>query len=551
MGVKVFGAALGAALWLGGPALAGVQVALVAPLDSSAPEVQIDAVVLSPAGQAIQAELARKSAGNNRVEATLLEEVRAFYASRNYEPLWIAGGRPSWQMSGLRLRMNRASEEGLDPAEYPTPAFAQTYPDDPASVATADVQFSRTVVRYILHISTGRLDPSSISPLITRASERPPAAEILAKMSRTAGVAAAIARYDPPQPEFSSLKAELAELRGQTASAPVEPVPDGKTLRPGMSDPRVPVLRRRLAVSADPAANPELFDAALADALRAFQTTHGMPGDGVLGARTTAALNGGAKTDRVATVLVNMERWRWMPRDLGNFHVSVNVPEFMVRVVDDGAVVHETRVVVGKPDTPTPLFSQPMDHLVVNPYWNVPTSIVKKEMLSSLQSDPYGYVTKHNYQVLAQAGGKMQVVDPGSVDWSSVNPRTIRIRQVPGDDNALGRIKFMFPNQYDVYLHDTPSRKLFAKDFRAFSHGCVRVDNPMEFADSILTYGAPKWNAKRLEKLFGGAERWVSLDKPIPVHIAYFTATTGQDGSHRWFDDVYGLDHRMEVALGL
>jgi murein L,D-transpeptidase YcbB/YkuD len=217
----------------------------------------------------------------------------------------------------------------------------------------------------------------------------------------------------------------------------------------------------------------------------------------------------------------------------------------MVRVIDDGKRIHETRVIVGTPANPTPTFSHAMDHLVVNPFWNVPTSIVRKEMLPEIRQNPSGYFSRRGYQVLARVGGKYRVVDPAFIDWYGVDPRAVSIRQVPGDHNALGRIKFMFPNQHSVYLHDTPTKKLFGRDMRAFSHGCVRVDQPLAFADAILPVAAPEWNSGRLEKLYGGREQRINLDNPVPVHLAYFTVVIDADGKPRFFEDIYGYDARM------
>jgi murein L,D-transpeptidase YcbB/YkuD len=228
----------------------------------------------------------------------------------------------------------------------------------------------------------------------------------------------------------------------------------------------------------------------------------------------------------------------------------VNVPEFLARVVDDGNVIHETRVIVGKPTNRTPTFSNTMTHLIVNPYWNVPVSIVRNEMLPEIRANPYGYFARHGYQVFANIGGRMRQVRPSSVNWYAVGARSVRIRQVPGAHNALGRIKFMFPNQHSVYMHDTPTKSLFARDRRAFSHGCVRVQNPLEFADAILPFAAPDWNSSRLKRLFGGRERRVNLDNPIPVHLAYFTATVDADGKLNHFEDIYGYDGKMTAFLG-
>jgi murein L,D-transpeptidase YcbB/YkuD len=223
-----------------------------------------------------------------------------------------------------------------------------------------------------------------------------------------------------------------------------------------------------------------------------------------------------------------MERWRWLPPELGERYILVNVPEFTLRYINNGELAHQARVVVGKPTSPTPIFSGEMKFLVVNPSWYIPPSILKKEFLPKLAYDPL-YAERQGYVVVR-------------------NGDQISIRQPPGERNALGRIKFMFPNRHSVYLHDTPSRSLFAKSERAFSHGCVRVDQPFRLAEYVLNdKGA--WPEKRIEKLIGGAERTINLSRQLPVHLAYFTLAADPDGTLHRFGDIYGLDGRLEAVL--
>jgi len=323
--------------------------------------------------------------------------------------------------------------------------------------------------------------------------------------------------------------------------------PDRRPL-PGGIDDRVPLLRERLGAPLGPDAEPALYDEALVAAVEEFQRQSGLSDDGIVGPRTLIALNGLSPEQEIAAIVANLERWRWMPRDLGEFHVFVNVPEFVARVVDEDEIVHETRVIVGTPKNRTPTFSHVMSHVIVNPYWNVPASIVREEMMPQVQRDP-SYFARHGYEVFANVGGRTRQINSYWVNWYAVNPRQISIRQVPGDHNALGRIKFMFPNQHSVYLHDTPTKRLFERDVRAFSHGCVRVQNPLDFADALLPHAAPDWNSSRLEQMYGGPERRVDFDNPIPVHISYFTAQADADGEMRFFDDVYGYDTEMAPLL--
>jgi murein L,D-transpeptidase YcbB/YkuD len=280
-------------------------------------------------------------------------------------------------------------------------------------------------------------------------------------------------------------------------------------------------------------------------AVEAFQRASGLRADGIVGRNTLAAMNRrGAAADPRQTVLVNMERWRWMPRYLGDFYVRVNIPEYELDIYRGGEVAYTTRVVVGKVGSQTPVFSDEMEHIVVNPDWNVPASIVRNELLPAVRNGS----GLRGYQVYANIKGKYRVVDPRSV--RNIDARKIQIRQPPGARNALGQVKFLFPNHYNVYLHDTPSKSLFERDTRAFSHGCVRVMNPWDFAEALLA-DSDQVSGSQLRKRVGGGESWVNLDRHIPVHITYFTAWVDGGGNLQVRNDVYGHDKRMEKALGL
>jgi murein L,D-transpeptidase YcbB/YkuD len=311
-----------------------------------------------------------------------------------------------------------------------------------------------------------------------------------------------------------------------------------------------PAVEQTVVASTDRPAepfDPELFDETVDSAVKAFQEQAGLKPDGVIGPATLGHLNAAAD-DHVDTILVNMERWRWMPEDLGQFYVRVNIPNFNLDIYKDGKVYYTTRIVVGQPTKQTPIFSNEIKFVIVNPTWNVPASIATKEMLPQIQADPGRALA--GYQVFANIGGRFRAVDPYLVDWRSVDMRKIQIKQPPGERNALGSIKFMFPNPYAVYLHDTPSKSLFQKDYRAYSHGCMRVMNPWDFATALLSHD-PNVSAESLKKLVGGPERQVNLTQQIPVHITYFTAWVDDSGNLQTRADVYGHDARMEKAFGL
>ncbi len=524
-----------------------IELAFLAPADLGGAEARPVAPLLSAQGLAVQAALAAQdaSAGDPREQA-LLEDIRSFYAARDYSLLWFSGNKPTPGMTALRRYMDRADEHGLDPAPYAQHLSPQAA-GDPQRLAEADVEFSRTIARFVTHLSSGRIRPADVSSIITLEPEIPPVGDVLNSLAEAVDMEAALARYEPPHQQYAALKAKLSELYSSPADDRIV-IAEGTLLKPGETDERAPQLRMRLRTILEEGVAADVYDDRLVEAVIAFQEKSGLNGDGILGPRTLTALNGHSREDDIAAIIANMERWRWMPRDLGAFHVTVNVPEFMVRVVDDGAVVHETRVVVGTAKNRTPTFSHVMDHVIVNPYWNVPASIVAEEMLPEARRNR-GYFPRGGYEVFARVRGRYRQINPYWVDWYRVSPRAIQVRQVPGDFNALGRIKFMFPNQHSVYLHDTPSKKLFQRDQRAFSHGCVRVENPLAFADAILPVTAPEWNSGRLESLYGGKERRINFDTPVPVHLAYFTMAIDADGEMRRFEDIYGYDEETTALM--
>ena len=393
---------------------------------------------------------------------------------------------------------------------------------------------TRAIVAFGVQASGGRVDPRSISRLITDKPEVADAAKILATVSTAANGDEALASFAPPHAGYRALRAKLAELR-QNRPAEQPRVAAGPTLKVGMKDARVPVLRARLALNIDPASASDetLYDAQVAAAVSAFQRGKGLPAMGLLNPATVAALAEGDPAKLEGEIIANMERWRWLPRAAATSpdRIEVNIPDYTVRVTRGGALVHTARVVVGKPDTPTPVFSNRMRFLEVNPYWNVPESIIRKEMMPKLAADPT-YLTRLGYQVSHDRKGQMVV------------------RQPPGNRNALGFIKFMFPNEHAVYLHDTPSRSLFANPRRAYSHGCVRVDMPFKLAEVVL--GKENgWSEDRVKKLIGTGNRTINLPSQIDVHIEYFTVFVDDEGKLQTREDIYGHSRRLKTAMGL
>ena len=502
--------------------------------------------VVDPMTAAIRAALADAGQVGDYLDKRDTAGVAAFYAAQGYAPTWTANGRLTERAKALIARIHRAEEDGLE-AVYRTPALGMggAVPAPIGVAARAEILLSTALVAYARHAQTGRLNPGDLSPNFDYDRALPDPVDILRNLSTTRDdPAAALAAYNPTHPEFLALRDKLAEMRAAEVELPPV-VPPGTMLKLGSRDARVVILRERLGITAA-AAEPSVFDETVDEAVRTFQADAGLKADGIVGPGTLGALNSGA-ADRIPIILANMERWRWMPRDLGRFYVRVNVPNYNLEIYRDGEVVYTTRVVVGEIKHQTPVFSHEMDHVVVNPTWNVPVSIATRSMLPKLQAAG-GAVS--GYQFFANINGRFQQVDPTMIDWHNVDMRRIQIKQPPGNANALGSIKFMFPNKHAVYLHDTPSKSYFERDFRALSNGCVRVMNPWEFTEALLQLD-PEVSADGLKKMIGGREARVNLTNKIPVHLTYFTAWVDASGELIVRDDIYGHDARLEKAFGV
>jgi L,D-transpeptidase YcbB len=489
---------------------------------------QFSAPALPPVNAALKAALEARSGLSGSVappQRREREAIAAFYALRDFAPLWFSGGTANAAVAPAIEQLKHAADDGLDVKGFPQ-AFS---PATDEEIAAADLALSDAVVAYGRQASGSRVDPRMISRLIGVEPEMADPAVILALVA-TAGEDAGeeLRRFNPPQKAYEALREKLLQSRrGRGVTGRDAAIPSGPVLRPGMRDPRVPLVRARLGLDNAAAAGDLVYDTRIASAVADFQKANGLPPSGNLTARTVAALSGGPSSLE-AEILANMERWRWMPRDMGETHIEVNIPDYEAVVIEHGEVIERNRVVVGKEETPTPVFSDTMKFLIVNPAWNVPQSIIRKEMLPRLAADP-NYLSRLGYEVSSRAGHLV-------------------VRQPPGERNALGRIKFVFPNDFSVYMHDTPLRRLFASAKRAFSHGCVRVDDPFRFAETVLGKG---WSEQRIKKLIGGKERYVYLPKPLPVYLEYFTVFVDDSGELQLRDDVYGYSRRVKAALGL
>ncbi|SMF74913.1 Murein L,D-transpeptidase YcbB/YkuD [Tistlia consotensis] len=511
-----------------------------------------DAVALTP-GE-LQAPPA--AAAPSDLDRHLLAESRLerLYRSRGFQPIWLdaAGDGLSVRGEAALTALESADAEGLDPLSYYSAEI------DSARAAARwqdlDVLLSAGLLDYVRDLAGGR--PALRGQGEGLDGDAPPldAVATVRGLAAAEDVAAALQALAPANAQYRRLRATLAALRERAAAGGWPRIPAGDTLDPGMSGPRVAALRARLAATdgaETEVAEPALFDPSLEAAVRHFQQRNGLAVDGRVGPNTLAALDRPVG-ELIGVVEANMERWRWLPHDLGERYILVNTAAFEMRAVEDGRVVLRMPVVNGLPSRPTPMFSAEMRYLEVNPTWTVPPTIFAKDYLPKLRRDP-GYLAQQNITLYVSWSPNATPVDPYLVDWSQVRANThslpYRLVQAPGPYNALGRIKFMLPNRYSVYLHDTPHHELFSRARRALSSGCVRLARPDDLAALILKE-VPGWDMARLEQVYAGGERTrIPLARTWPVHVTYFTAWVDGEGVAHFYDDVYGRDADMIEQL--
>ena len=484
-------------------------------------------------------------------------------------PVWVTDAGFNARATQAMGEIAKADDWGLVAAQFELPKLAPGA--DARALAAAEIRLSSAVLKYARHARGGRLDPLALSPNLDQKVVLRDPAEVMKAVSETDRPGDYLLSLHPQHEQFKKLQAALVKARGgDTTPEPAQPefvmLPsDGPQLKSGSKHAQVPLLRKRLGLEAR--ADDTLFDAELSEALKAFQRDKGLQASGQLTQKTRQALNAGAPkpavkpATQIPKIIANMERWRWMPENMGAFHVWQNTPEYTARVVKNGEVVHQMRVVVGKVGTQTPVFSARMQYVVFNPEWGVPDSIKVKEILPYLkpsQDDffgalfgggPFGgadtrVLQKHNLRV--SLNGKP--VDAASVNWSQADIRRYTFIQPAGGTNVLGVVKFRFPNKHDVYMHDTPQRDLFNREVRAFSHGCVRVQNPREFAQVLLGWDSDKVDELLARGADSGTSTNVALKQKIPVHLTYFTAWPDESGNIEYFSDIYERDKSMLQA---
>ncbi|HEY7242959.1 MAG TPA: L,D-transpeptidase family protein [Xanthobacteraceae bacterium] len=463
--------------------------------------------------------------------------VQAFYLKRNLAPLWLDKGAENARAKAVIARLKNADADGLDPGDYKTPSFAGLAAD---ALAEADLALTQSVLTYARHVQAGRFPYRLVrEDNIGLPQAAPDPAQALDKIAEAADAGKALDEFSPQHEPYQKLKAALAELRGRAAGGRDE-IAAGPALsysrKHPMEDPRVPALRDRLELAgegSDLRYSDLRYDAKLAEAVKRFQRANGLPGTGNLDARTVRKLNHPTQDRRIETVIANMERWRWYPRDLGKAHVEVNEPDFTLKVLNEGRQVWASRIVIGKPSLPTPLLSETMNSITINPTWHVPPSIVHNEYLPAQARDP-GVLARMGLRV-SYSGGEVQITMP------------------PGGENPLGHIRFNFFNRFMVYQHDTPDQYMFTHDVRAESHGCMRVQDAAKYAEVLSHIAVPdeQWTAEKVKSMYGSAEHEINLlqSVPIRIHLTYQTAFVDDAGKLQTRRDLYNLDSRTLAAI--
>lgn len=480
------------------------------------------------------------------------------YAENEYQPLWSDRA----EVDRLDDLVEFAYQQGLDPIDYPLETLAKLLPEEglPEDVIArvkVDVLATEILVRIAYQVRFGKVNPYEIYPDWNFDRELLPGedpVQMLLGIIRANALSSAVTRDIERGPIYQAMVRGLAEHRRIAGQGGWPEVPAGPTLRLGERNDRVRVLRRRLAVSgeleAGEEADSELFDEALQQAVELFQSRHGLDADGAVGPATLRALNVPV-TQRIQQIRASLERGRWVFEDLHRIRnrlVLVNIASAEVNVLRGREIIWRSRAQIGKPYRQTPVFRDEIKYLVFNPTWMVPPTILREDVLPRLLEDPNGYLAEKQLDLLNRDG---QLVDLAAVDWRAVGTGDFpyMVRQRPGPWNALGMVKFIFPNPHFVFLHDTPARELFELSGRAFSSGCVRVEDPFMLAE-LLFDDPGAWNRDTFQEIVDSRQtRTIHLDEPTPIFLMYLTAEPGMDGSFRFFEDIYGRDERLLRAL--
>ncbi|HJQ58545.1 MAG TPA: L,D-transpeptidase family protein [Vineibacter sp.] len=483
----------------------------------------------------------------------LLATLAKAYADRDHAPVWLSDGKPGRRAEALLAALKGLADDGLEPEDYDVTLIEKLLSSEtPSDRARADFLMSRGLLLAAADMSSGRVNANAIDFNMSPVQRRPDFAALARDGLTASDPQAFLQSLAPAGRQYPALKKALAEWRERAKTEKYTIVPRGDLLRPGKCDPRVPFIRKRLSETEadvpEAVGDANCYDEKLVDAVKRFQEAHNLSVDGVIGPRVTASLNIPVE-EKVQQVVVNLERRRWAPEQLGSRYLWINAADYFVMFVDDGQVVFRSKVIVGTPKDQTPEITSTMTTFQTNPYWTVPTSIAGEEFLPMLRRDPY-VLQKSNMRLFADWQSDTEV-DPASIDWSNVNPKAFpyRIRQEPGASNALGYIFFPFSNRYGIYLHDTGSRFLFTEGSRNFSHGCIRLQNPFDFVEAAVKSGGSVTRQQVEAMANAGRQAHFAFPAPIAIHVTYQTVFADDAGKMQFRDDVYGRDRKVFAAL--
>ena len=500
--------------------------------------------------------------GEDKIFASIM--LPKFYERRMYEPAWLNKNGLTKNIEELTVSIKESAKEGLRPSDYHLVKIIKILEEVNENRRRNKPLYYRRLVdlellltdAYLIlgsHYLAGRVNPQTIDSEWFANRREADLAEILQNAIVKNDIQNSLMSLLPPQIGYMRLRDALTSCRLLSNKGGWQPIPEGATLKKGDLDERVIVLRNRLRVTedikVDKSVDSDIFDDEVENAVKQFQKRHGLDVDGAIGQTTLLALNKSVE-ERIGQIEVNLERWRWLPQDLGQRYIIVNIANFELDVVEDNKEVLTMYTIVGKTYRRTPVFSGKMTYLVLSPYWHVPPGIATKDILPAVRKD-INYLAKKNIKVFSGWGESTQSIDPTTIDWSTVKAKNLsyRFRQEPGPDNALGDVKFMFPNQFNVYIHDTPTKELFQKTERGFSSGCIRIQKPIELAEYVLR-DDPNWTREKINSTINKrVEQTVRFQEPIPVHILYWTAWVNEAGQLNFRNDIYERDKPLLEAL--
>ncbi len=472
------------------------------------------------------------------------EAVPQFYNSRVFEPVWDL-----WLAKELIATIQDSYNEGLNPGDYHLNTIKRMAENQNLTnyeLADFDVLLTDAFLLLSSHLISGKVNPQLMDSEWKAIKREQDPIMLLNQSLITRDIRGNLLGIEPNFKAYKRLKERLMAYRKIANDGGWETISSGETIKLDMRDSRVPLVRKRLRVTGDLEPytfdDEELYDQNVSDAIGRFQKRHGLTVDGNIGKETLAALNVSVD-ERIATIVLNMERCRWLPQNLGEKYIMVNLPGYELEVVNKDVVEMEMIVVCGKPFRQTPVFSAKMTYLVFNPYWTVPPTILAQDMIPA-QAKNAKYLTNLNIKVLASDGTE---VDPNTIDWQNADARKFpyTLRQDPGPNNALGVVKFIFPNSYNVYMHDTNHRELFVKTDRALSSGCIRLSRPMDLAANLLAID-PQWTQTRINEVIKSQQNYsVILKQPVQVHMQYWTAFVDENGVLNFRKDIYSRDENL------